>query len=220
MSNPPQCGGVPLENWDWNRVEGEKRGDGSGWGAGETIWGEYHLTGTYAGDAFTVITTRPPEPPEKEEPGDPIDTPCREPAGGWAPVDPERSSQRDFDRAADIAEAEPDFGGLWVDYYDGHRLILNVAFTASLDRHERELRELWGGPLCLSKRNRSHADLDEIQREVSARAELDVLWSSVDVTTGTVEIGVVAVDAATLAEIDDRYAEGVVEIDAQLHPVD
>lgn len=217
-SDPPQCGGVPLRSWDWNRVAGEERGDGSGWGAGETTWGEYHLIGTYDGDVFTVLTSGPPEAPD-EAAGDPIDTPCAEPAGGWTAVDPRRSSGRHSDRGAQMAEKEPDFGGVWVDYFDDE-IILNVAFTGSLERHERELREVWGGALCLTKRDRSHAELEEIRKEVSAHPDLDVLWSSTVDNEGTVEIGVVAIDDATRAEIDERYGPGTVQIDARLRPVE
>lgn len=219
LSNPPQCGDVALENWDWDRVEGEKHGDGSAWGAGMTTWGQYRLTGTYDGDVFTVVTSAPPGPPERE-PDEPIDTPCPEPAGGWAPVDPTRSSEKHLDRAARVAKKEPDYGDVWVDYYDGRRLILNLVFTGSLERHERELRELWGGPLCLTKGDRTHAELQEIRQEVSAHPDLDVLWSSTDGSSGTVEIGVAAIDAATLTELDERYGEGVVRVEARLRPVE
>jgi hypothetical protein len=38
-SLPPQCGDVPIANWDWNAVEGEHSQAG-------TTWGDYHVVGT------------------------------------------------------------------------------------------------------------------------------------------------------------------------------
>lgn len=219
LSNPPQCGNVPVRNWDWNRIAGEERGDGSGWGAGETTWGEYHVTGTYDGDTFTVVSVGAPEPSERTG-SDRIGTPCPEPAAGWSAVDPAKSSERDLDRAVRRVETEPDFGGVWVDHYDGDELILNIAFTGSLERHERALRGAWGGPLCLTETDRSLSELEDIRREASAHAALDVLWSGTVENEGSVEIGVVAVDDATRAEIDQRYGKGTVQIDAALRPVE
>jgi hypothetical protein len=218
-SYPPQCGGVPLRNWDWNRVDGEERADGSGWGAGETTWGEYHLIGTYDDDSFTVVTSGPPEP-LPQTPGDVIETPCDEPAGGWTAVDPRTSSERDLDRAVRSVETHPEFGGVWVDYYGGDELILNLAFTGSLERHERVVRQRWGGALCLTERDHSYAELDDVREEVSAHPDLVVLWSSTVENEGIVEIGVVAIDDETRAEIDERYGPGTVQIDAALRPVE
>lgn len=46
-SYPPQCGGIPLEGWDWDAVDGEETASGSTWGA-------YAVTGTFDGETFTV----------------------------------------------------------------------------------------------------------------------------------------------------------------------
>ena len=45
-SLPPQCGGPPVEGWDWSRVEHE---DVSG-----VRWGSYQITGRFDGATFTV----------------------------------------------------------------------------------------------------------------------------------------------------------------------
>ena len=47
-SFPPQCGGLPIPNWRWDQVKGEESRIG-------TIWGAYHLVGTYDGASFTVV---------------------------------------------------------------------------------------------------------------------------------------------------------------------
>ncbi|MFJ6547695.1 hypothetical protein [Microbacterium sp. NPDC091676] len=50
-SHPPQCDGVPLEDWSWDGVDGDEA-------SGETRWGAYAVTGTWDGERFTV--TEPP----------------------------------------------------------------------------------------------------------------------------------------------------------------
>src|SRR4029453_13176792 len=75
-SLPPQCGNVPIANWDWQAVSGEERLSG-------TIWGNYHVVGTYEGSTFTPTAVGP----FKEDASGPTDSdfssPCPEPAGGW-----------------------------------------------------------------------------------------------------------------------------------------
>lgn len=211
-SLPPQCGGIPLSGWDWEAVDGEER-------AAKTVWGDYRVTGVYHGETFTVSEVGAPAPPE-EQGGDPVDTACAEPAGGWTAVDPARASQEHASRAAQVVRKEPDFGGVWVDSEEGSGIILNAAFTGSLERHERELRELWGGPVCLVERDVTYDELRGIQRALNTEPGLEILWSSTDETSGTVEVGVVVLDTATRSRLDDKYGEGVVEVHAQLRPVE
>jgi hypothetical protein len=47
-SYPPQCGGPPIEGWDWDAVQGmfDRQGD--------TRWGEFHVTGRWDGRTFTL----------------------------------------------------------------------------------------------------------------------------------------------------------------------
>ncbi|MFS0867535.1 hypothetical protein AB3M83_09435 [Microbacterium sp. 179-B 1A2 NHS] len=50
-SYPPQCGGIPLEGWDWDGVDGAEEAPG-------VTWGAYAVQGTYDGD--TLALTQPP----------------------------------------------------------------------------------------------------------------------------------------------------------------
>ncbi len=162
---------------------------------------------------------------------DDIGTPCPEPPGGWSPVDPKKDSEWASDRAGNIAEEEPDFAGIWVDYYDStpeeagkddswadDKVILNVAFTGSLKRHERALRKVWGGPLCLVKQDHTEDELRAIQDELADELEGNVLSTSIDVD-GTIDLDVIVADAATEAAIG-RYEPGLVEVHERLRPVD
>lgn len=222
-SYPPQCVGIALDGWDWDEVEGEEE-------AGGSIWGEFHLVGRYDGKTFEVHEVGPPEPVEPEEP-DSIGTPCNEPAEGWAATDPARASQEDVVEIQRQVSDDPDFVGLWIDYYneppggpteeDPGDIILNVSFTGNLESHEQELRELWGGPLCVTEGGKTYKELRDIQRTFDpAEFGLQDLWSDIDVTQNVVMFGVVVADDVALQKIEQRYGPGVVKIYPRLHPVD
>ncbi|MFN2389538.1 MAG: hypothetical protein ABR575_08065 [Actinomycetota bacterium] len=222
-SLPPQCEGIPLARWDWTEVDGEEAAAG-------TTWGTFHLVGNYDGAVFTVRDTGPPDYEQAAE-SDPVTTPCPEPAAGWTATDPARASHENVVDAQRLAGRQPDFAGLWIDYHneppggpteeDPGDIILNVAFTGDLERHERELGETWGGPLCLSEHQHTLQELEEIQDGFPAdEFDLDLVSSSIDVVRGVVEISVLVVDPETSQRIDDRYGEGVVEVEARLKPVD
>jgi hypothetical protein len=226
-SFPPQCGGPDVIGWDWAAVDDAESANG-------TTWGDYTVVGTWDGEALTL--TEPPRAPEPEgaEPDDTqFDTPCPTPAGGWGVVDEPTATQEAMDRAAAYARSQPDVGGVWLDQSinpaaqrepideeamnDPRRLVLNLSFTGDLARHEAAVRQVWGGALCVSEAPASAAELAAIRSEVEAEIGA-FLWSSVDETTGRVEIGV-AVDDGAQERLDERYGPGVVEVQARLQPV-
>jgi len=220
-SLPPQCGGIPLEGWDWAAVEDEDVAQGA-------RWGQFDVRGTYDGTTFTVLDAGPPV--DEGPRADPVEwTRCPEPEGGWVVVDPSRAGDADVQAASRAAEAEVDFAGVWVDTVDegpaAGATILNVAFTGDLERHEAEIREVWGGPLCLQEHERSFAELRRIQRElgtegVAAELGLQTTWSDIDVVDNTVVLGVVVGGADAEATLAERYGEGTVELFPALVPVD
>ena len=224
-SYPPQCGDVPITNWSWKRVAGERR-------AGGTIWGDYQVVGTFDGSSFTVLRARVakgrvPVPDAHE-----LDTPCPEPRGGWRPVDPTRLSDRDLAAASAVAESSPEYAGAWIDYIgeppteEGpvrDDVIWNVAFTGDLTEHERELRKKWGGALCVVEHERTERELSRIQDElvngVAEELGLHLLSAAVWIPGNTVEITVVVADEHAQAELDERYGEGAVRVTSALRPV-
>lgn len=136
--------------------------------------------------------------------------------------------------AIDYARSRPTFGGAWVDQSinpalddepvdearanDPTRLVLNLTFPDDVARHEEAIREMWGGALCVSEASVSAAELAEIRAQVEA-AVGELLFSSVDEVRGRVEVGV-PVDGGLQQRLDERYGSGVVEVRAQLRPVD
>jgi hypothetical protein len=223
-SLPPQCGDVPISNWDWDQVDGEERLSG-------VTWGEYHVVGTYDGSTFTVLDVGSPQA-SAEEPGDPFAAPCPEPDGGWFAPDPSRTTDGDLTAAYQFSEGQPDSAGSWIDYtvepsegpYGPNDIVLVAAFTGDLDRHRSELAGVWGGPLCVTQHERTQAELLRIQRELSDRGTdefgLVVLSSGIDVTINAIEVSVIMVDDETRSAVDAVYGEGVVRFHPALTPVD
>jgi hypothetical protein len=227
-SYPPQCSGPDIVGWDWEDAADAESASG-------TTWGSYEVTGTWDGERLTL--TEPPGPP-RHETGDDVDftSPCPEPPGGWAVVDPATTNRQALDAADGAARARPDFAGLWVDQSinpassddlddpsdeaamnDPTKLVLNVRVTGDTAAAERDLRSVWGGALCVSSAERTSAELASIQQEIDASG--DAQGSYVDEVNGTVEI-TVFVDDGRQADYDERYGSDTVVVTPLLQPVD
>jgi hypothetical protein len=220
-SYPPQCSGLPIADWDWTEVEGEESASG-------TTWGAFHVVGTYEGESFTVVEVgdyRPPSPERTD-----FTAPCPEPSGGWAVVDPARATDADLQAVMRAAENEQDSAGFWIDYVgepsEGTApggIIAIAAFTGDLGLHEAELKEVWGGPLCVTQFERTQAELEGIQRALSGgvgkELGLQVTWSASSVVDNRVEVGVIIADPEAVAAVEERYGDGAVLLVPALEPV-
>lgn len=228
-SLPPGCSGVPITNWRWDEVKGQQT-------AGGTTWGTYRLVGTYDGSQFTVVSAEVPPPTDRpsaaERFKDEPKSPCSEPAGGWAVPDPARRSQRFLEPVSRVARAQPDFAGMWLSYLEpmGHNVaeepgefVLNVAFTGDLARHEIQLRQRWGGRLCVTRQQRTYRQLLGIQRELQGAAGsqlgVQVLGTGIVDDTNAVDLMVVVLEDRAREAIDARYGAGAVQATARLTPV-
>ncbi|HEV7720060.1 MAG TPA: hypothetical protein VGO60_02195 [Iamia sp.] len=183
-SLPPQCSGLPLPGWDWAAVAGEES-------AGEARWGSYHVVGDYDGETLTVVGTPEHDPTGETAPpfSDPDRTPpCDPPAGGWDSVDGEPNGAADRAAMEAAARTEPDVAGVWLDarHGPGERDVYTAAFTGAVARHRAELRELWGGPLCVVEREHTLAELQAAQVRTDGGPlmvgglELEIIESEVD----------------------------------------
>ncbi len=219
-SLPPQCDGPAITNWSWDEASDEESASG-------TTWGTYQITGTYDGQSFTV--TEPPGPPVMSDEDDTDFTaPCDEPDGGWVAPEPSMTTEDDRNETMQAARREPDYAESWIDYIDDPSTeeeaieadyILVMAFTGDLERHETIVRATWGGPLCLVQHERSFKELREIQDELGEFG-FETLWSDVDVISNTVGVGVVVATPEMLAELEERYGAGTVEVDSALRPLE
>jgi hypothetical protein len=216
---------VPLAGWDWAQVEGEQEASG-------TTWGQFTVTGRHDGTTLTV-TARPVAgaAPSATDGSDSFDTPCPEPAGGWRVEDQSRVDDAALQAAVDLAQGEPDHAALWVDHPGppddqppaAGELVLNVAFTGDLPRHEADLREVWAGPLCVVRPERTVSALRAVQDALDGGGAgdlgVEVLWSSTLERQQVVELGVVAASPEQLRAVEQRYGAGVVRVVPGLRPV-
>lgn len=221
-SYPPQCGGPDLVGWDWSTVPAES--------ASGTTWGDYRLVGTFDGERFTLTEPATPvdpatAPAEGWEPD--FTPPCDEPAGGWQPADPATATdgalQEAFARAATI----PAYAGGWLYQVDGdadgvdpRRTVLTLRFTGDdLAEHTRQIREVWGGPLCVAPAQRTEAELYDLQQRASQNLP-GLVSSAVDVTRDAVSISLLLATTDQQAALDAEYGEGVVLLYGMLEPID
>jgi len=235
QSLPPQCGGVPIANWDWNAVEGEQSASG-------TTWGDYHLVGTYDGESFTVTQVGPVEDGAFNY-GNQRDftTSCAEPTGGWETLGSGRVSDDDFAAGAAAAAATPGYVALWLDYVGDYTpeemdqlmqegkpvlQIMNVVVTGDVVAHEQAIGKHWEGPLCITQRDvPTEKELQAIRAEADAFIQeelgLEPTWSMEGDVGLAAEVGVVIdVDGAGQAALDERYGPGMVKLFPGLRPVD
>jgi hypothetical protein len=228
-SYPPQCGGPDVVGWSWDDVADEESANG-------TTWGSYEVTGTWDGQRLTLTEAPgPPRPTDLAEKD--FSSPCPEPAGGWTIVDPAHTTQQSRDAVLAAAQSRPQFAGAWVDHStnpaadepvegiegelamdDPAEQILNVRVTGDLDGAEADLREVWGGALCVSSADHTMAELRSIQEEITADGLLGP-GSAVDEVENVVDLWVF-VDGGLQAELDERYGPGTVVVEPTLVPVD
>ncbi|MGW7369936.1 hypothetical protein ACWGI8_42570 [Streptomyces sp. NPDC054841] len=218
-SLPPQCSGPDVVGWTWKSVKRESRHG--------TIWGSYDLTGTWDGTRFTL--TEPArsrasdarEIPEDDSREPDFSAPCPAPAGGRKPVDRSKADVEDYERALQLAEKDPEFGGGWIDSRtggDGAGTVLVMRFTRDLTGHEREIRKVWGGPLCLTTAAHSQAELRKV-RDQAVKELPRALEASVDVVRNAVNIRTVVATDDVQRDMDRRFGAGVVHIRGWLQPV-
>jgi hypothetical protein len=196
----------------------------------QSKWGSYLLTGKFDGKTFTL--TQPPQSPDlavsTPDTTPDFTSPCPAPEGGWKPVDADRATDTAFNDAVVKANADPDFGGLWIDepaaaldptpHNDPQRMVLNVRYTKDLARHEAELRKIWGGSLCVSLAPRTEAELRRIQDELTK--EPGIVSSGADPVTGMVRLETYVAREGMQRDLDARYGPGVVILQGLLQPLD
>jgi hypothetical protein len=222
-SYPPQCGGIPIANWDWDAVKNEDRASG-------TTWGSYHVVGTYDGTSFTLEQAGDSFPSEND-PTDPFASPCLEPGGGWAATDATRTSEQDRLAAVKAAEDQPDHTASWIDYIDPDpsdpehpgAYVLVLGFTGDLERHRSEAAALWGGPLCVFQQSRPLSELKRIQRgleQITAETDTGHLGSYIDVMRNQVSLQTIVATPELEAALATRFGEGSVRIEPALHRIE
>ncbi|MBP1633007.1 MAG: hypothetical protein H6Q11_1295 [Acidobacteria bacterium] len=232
-SLPPQCQGIPVSGLNWADIPWAET-------AGDTTWAEARLIGTFDGETFAP--TRVPEAIDAWPNNVPVPdytSPCPVPAGGWVVTDPARANQAAMDAVQNYAYEQPGYGGLWVDQLrngeggeeaDFSAFVLNVTFAGDIAGHEAAIRRMYGGPLCVSRAERSAAELDAILAELPAvlaspEAEAAGIYAQggaayyTEVSHAVVIAEVFAVTGDGQAWVDSRFGPGMVELHSVLRPI-
>lgn len=217
-SYPPQCGGPPMIGWDWETVAGEERASG-------TIWGTYHVVGSYDGRTFTVEEAGPPERQSPVAAPD-FSTPCGVPPGGWTA---QWKGEEGLQDAVAYAQRQAGHVATWVTQLEPPReeaspRILNVVFRTEAAAHEAELRRRWSGPLCVVERNApTIAELERVRSEAEALLQVEgreLLGSATMPHLSLVELSVVVDPGESLQQkLDDRFGPGRIAVVPALKPV-
>lgn len=215
-SYPPACGGPLIANWDWDAVPHQTR-------AG-VRFGAYVVEGSFDGTTFTL--TSPPEPfigqetPRVDDSVD-LEPQCSEPEGGWRPTDLASTTEASLREALQLGQSLDGYAGAWV--YEGAQAddptdtVLNVRTTADIAVAEQALREVWGGALCVSRAERTYAELRRIQTELMDTGP--ALGVGIDVPAGQVVLRVIVATTQDQVRLDDRYGVDVVRLQGELVPL-
>ena len=201
-SYPPQCGGPALTDFEWGDVGFEE--------ASGVRWGQYALTGTYDGTAFTVTDAIPAAlydvmaEPEQDPPAAACDAATT--------TDTTRATPEDMDATLAAASALPTYAPAWL---TGNTI--NVAVTEDAEGAEAELRKTWGGMLCVTPVERTEADLNEVNQELQVELGEQLLTSG-SFAPDSLDAQVVFDDGSIQDWADATYGDGLVTISSALEP--
>lgn len=183
-SYPPQCGGIPLDGWDWaSRNDFE---DISG-----VKFAMYAVTGTFDGTRMTV--TQEPisgalyDPAPDPTVGRATSTLCPVPDGGWAILDRATANANALVRAETAAFELDGYVTHWNDQFSGLeisvpeevspdpdpemgddgtldplRMVLNVQVAGDIAEATETMRRVWGGALCVTNPRFTEQELTNI----------------------------------------------------------
>lgn len=213
-SFPPQCSGLDITNWEWDRALSFERASG-------VRWGEFVVVGMYDRDGQTFTLTRPARSAQPDDytrgPNVDFSTPCEAPEGGW----PEATNQELSDAAQriDTGRAGPrgddmsttrarhaieGFAGLWI---GSNPNVLNVRVVGDLDAADATIRNVFDGPLCLIPSTYTLDELQDIQNSVDLGSNPVFSASYVDVEANIAVFETNAPDAELEADIAERFGD-------------
>lgn len=150
-------------------------------------------------------------------------TPCPTPKGGWQVLDPSLTTDETFAETTSAAESVDGYATMGVSTPQGGpggrdplNTVVSVYVAGDVEAAEAKLRKHWGGMLCVTKVEHSHADLEEVQR-----ALMDVLgammWGGGN-AANQVELTVFNDDGSIQQWADQEFGEGLVVVHSILQP--
>jgi hypothetical protein len=245
-SDPPAgCEGIVVAGWDWSTAPGatERRG---------VRRAEVTVAGTTDGSTFTLTEAPAPAPSEWGNQPTYPETPCPEPAGGWAEVDPGRVTTADWEAVVTAANTAPDLVDSWIvdgaarppgepadptthgttladeRFAIGADSLLVYQFSGDVERHERELRALWGGALCVAQRPPYRWTGEQVRDVFFGSGAEEPRAAGVWAIDGTFPgserpgrstVDVLVLDGVTQRWVDERFGVGEVTLRGLLTPV-
>jgi hypothetical protein len=216
-SLPPQCDGLPIVGWNWGAVGNERRLHG-------TIWGAWHITGTYDGRRFTLVGA--PGPVVSHGPDSRVDysPACNkpdvvDPSSGVAQWEAMSQDYGPFSIEHLVTAWVSDPAGAWNGPFVGNVVVLPGAKAAAVAL----IRRHYSGALCVVERGGpTEAQLSAVQQQLMDRAARAVLGpvqgAAPDGHRGVVVADVWVADRAALTYAHDRWGN-LVELHGLLAPV-
>jgi hypothetical protein len=170
------------------------------------------------GQAPPAVEDGQAEEPQAEE------RPCARPEDGWI-ADPAKTNESDFAAATERAGELDTYAGVWTEYIDqeelegeGHpstdpaNVIVVAAYTSDPAAHEAELRELWGGGLCLVEAEHTYEELHEVRDALTD--EFPAINNAVvDQPENVVSAMIPEITPELRAAVDERFGEGIVRLE-------
>jgi hypothetical protein len=212
--DPQPCDAARVTGWDWDAV-GEYATDQG------VRHGSFVLTGTFDGTTFEVEEATQPAPPQDDWD---FEIPCPTPEGGWTVLDRSRISQDDYFRGSSVAQGLDDYALAAVSTPEGEPgprdpadTVLSVYVAGDPSRAEAEIREVWGGMLCVTQVERTETEMEAIQQSL---LELPG-WTQIGAghPSNQVQLTVFHDDGRYQQWVDQEYGEDVVVVSSILQPV-
>jgi len=245
-SYPPQCSGPEIIGWNWDEILDYEQASGVRWGEYQ-ITGHYNpTTQIFTLSQAIPRAMFADNPPPGDQVDFDFTTPCAAPEGGWQVIDPAKTNEEAWQAAGARAMSLPGYASSWIDQSrneantlllsddaadlsdeqrlalesqvnDPNQFILNVRVAGDTASAEAALREVWGGMLCVSRAERSAAQVAEIQDEIRQLPE--VLAAYANPTTDQLIVSVIFDDGSLRQQLNDTYGPGSVLVLPVLQPV-
>lgn len=215
MVFPPQCGGIPVDQWVWEDVPGAQE-------EGATSWvDQIRVVGTYDGEVFHL--TEEPSLPEGVG-GPAIDVPADFPPLCTPKVtDATMTGDADFEAVSTTAGALASTSAFWVSRAARpvEERIVNVIVTADAAAVTEDLRTLWGGSLCVVERptTPTEAELNDISTRLPDLLGADYLGGWTDPERGLAIAQVKLATDELRTQLDEEFGPGTVELSPALKPL-
>jgi hypothetical protein len=227
LSDPPQCSGPRITNWDWATV------DHTTHTAANSVqrWGSYVVTGRYNADGSEFTLTEPARSAANddwdewnEQTRSDWSTPCPEPADGWQPTNvvttstPTTSLPPDSPRIAGLEEIAG-FGGSW---YDRALDVQNVRIVGDDTDHQtaaETIAAVYDGPVCIVDSTHTEAELIGVHYLINERyfglgpgpdSYITATGVRTDADTGAVVVQIAAPVPGLEAALYDEFGDAVV----------